>query len=126
MISYKRPYPRVGGGAAIIYTEQNFLVEEAKVPIENGVEACWAIFTPKYKQLPNIKRICVANIYISPGSKYKRESIDHIIDVMFQIKAQFGNEVNFHISGDFNKYPVSDILSANGALKQVVSVATRK
>ena len=126
VISYKRPYPKVGGGAAIIYTEQNFFVEEARVPIENGVEACWAIFTPKYKQLPNIHRICVGSIYISPGSKYKQESIDHIIDVMFQMKAQFGNQVNFHISGDFNKYPVSDILSANGALKQVVSVATRK
>ena len=45
---------------------------------------------------------------------------------MFQVKAQFGNQVNFVISGDFNKYPVSDILSANGSLKQVVSVATRK
>ena len=27
VISYRRPYPRVGGGAAIIYTEQNFNVE---------------------------------------------------------------------------------------------------
>ena len=29
-------------------------------------------------------------------------------------------------SGDFNKYPLTNILSANGALKQVVSVATKK
>ena len=126
VISYRRPYPRTGGGAAIIYTEQNFFVEAADVPIENGVEACWAIFTPKYKQLPNIKKICIGSIYNSPGSKYKKQSVDHIVDVMFQIKAQFGNQVNFVISGDFNKYPVSDILSANGALKQVISVATRK
>ena len=59
-------------------------------------------------------------------SKYKQETIDHITDVVFQMKTQFGNEVNFLISGDFNKYPTSDILSANGALKQIVSVATRK
>ena len=35
---------------------------------------------------------------------------------MFQVKARYGNEVNFFISGDFN----------NGALKQVDSVETRK
>ena len=45
---------------------------------------------------------------------------------MFQIRARYGNQVNFVISGDFNKYPVSDILSANGALQQIVSVLTRK
>ena len=59
-------------------------------------------------------------------SKYKQETVDHLNDVAFQIKAQFGNEVNFLISGDFNKYPTTDILSANGALKQIVSVVTRK
>ena len=52
--------------------------------------------------------------------------MDHIVDVMFQMKARFGNEVNFIISGDFNKHPVGEILSANGALKQVISVPTRK
>jgi hypothetical protein len=126
VISYQRPSPRVGGGAAIIYNEQNFSVEEAETPKEYGVEACWAIFTPKRKDLPNIKRICVGSIYIAPKSKYKQQSVDHIVDVMFLMKARFGNQVNFAISGDFNKYPVSDILSANGAIKQVLSVPTRK
>ena len=126
VISYRRPPPRVGGGAAIIYTEQNFFVEVLDMNVENGVEACWAIFTPKKKELLHIKRICVGSIYIAPKSKYKQESVDHIVDVMFQTKARFGNDVHFIISGDFNKYPVGHILTANGALKQVLSVPTRK
>ena len=45
---------------------------------------------------------------------------------MFLMKSRYGNQVSFVISGDFNKYPVIDILSANGAINQIVSVATRK
>ena len=126
VISYRRPPPRVGGGAAIIYTEQNFTVEAPQAPVEEGVEACWAIFTPRSKDLPNVKRICVGSVYIAPKSRFKQQSVDHIVDVMFQMKARYGNQVNFAISGDFNKYPVCDILSANGSVKQILSVPTRK
>ena len=125
-ISHRRPSPHVGGGAAIIYTEQNFIVEDANIQVENGVEACWAIFTPRNIEYSSTKRICVGSIYIAPKSQYKQESVDHIIEVMFQIKARFGNQINFIISGDFNKYPVTDILAANGAIKQILSVPTRK
>ena len=40
VISYRRPSPQVGGGAAILYTKQNFWVKEANILVENGVEAC--------------------------------------------------------------------------------------
>ena len=125
VISYRRPSPQVGGGAAITYTEENFMVENANIQVEHGVEACWAIFTPRNIEYSSIKRICVGSIYIAPKSQYKQESVDHIIDAMFQVKSRFGNQVNFIISGDFNKYPVTDILSANGAIKQILSVPTR-
>ena len=126
VISYRRPPPRVGGGAAIFYTEKNFFVENAEISVVEGVEACWAIFTPKTKEIPSVKRICIGSIYIAPRSKYKQETIDHVIDVMFQMKAKYGNQVNFMISGDFNKFPFEEIMLANGAMKQVISVATRK
>ena len=61
------------------------------------------------------------SIYIAPRAKHKQESVDHIIDVIFQMKTRLGNEVNFLISRDFNKYPVRNILSENGALKQVIT-----
>ena len=69
---------------------------------------------------------CVGSIYIAPRSHYKQETIDHIIDVMFYMNSKFGNQVNFMITGDFNNVPIADILSANGAMKQVVSEPTRK
>ena len=97
VISYRRPLPRVGGGAAILYTEQNFWVEGANILVENGVEACWTIFTPNNTKYSSIKRICVGSIYIAPLSKFKQESVDHIIDVIFQVKATYGNEVNFFL-----------------------------
>ena len=125
VVSYRRPLPRVGGGAAILYTEQNFWVEGANILVENGVEACWTIFTPNNTKYSSIKRICVGSMYIAPLSKFKQESVDHIIDVIFQVKATYENKVKKNISGDFNKNPVTNILSANGALKQVVSVPTR-
>jgi hypothetical protein len=103
----------VGGGAAFLYTEQNFWVKEANILVENGIEACWAIFTPNNSKYSSIKRICVGNIYIAPLSKFKQESVDHIIDVIFQVTATYGNEFIFFLllfSGDFNKYPVTNIL----------------
>ena len=87
----------MGGGAAILYTEQNFWVEGANILVENGVEACWAIFTPKNTKYSSIKRICVGSIYIAPLSKFKQESVEHIIDVIFQVKATYGNEVIFFL-----------------------------
>ena len=68
VISYRRPPPRIGGGTAILYTEQNFHVEESDVSVEEGVEACWAIFTHKHKEIPGVKRICMGSIYIAPRS----------------------------------------------------------
>ena len=50
VISYRRSPPRTGGGTAIIYNEQNFFVENANVIVEEGVEACWALFTPKTRE----------------------------------------------------------------------------
>ena len=37
----------------------------------------------------------LARIYIAPLSKFKQKSVDHIIDVIFQVKARYGNEESF-------------------------------
>ena len=118
-LSHKGKRRGSGGGAAIIYTENNFHVENANVPLIEGVEAAWAIFTPKHQEIENIKRICVGSIYVSPRSSFKSETIDHIIETIYLIKTRYNNEVNFQISGDFNRLDISDILNANGALKQI-------
>ena len=114
-----------GGGVAIIYTETNFAVEDAEIEPPEGVEAVWTILTPKNKEIETIKKILVGGIYISPRSKFKQETIDHIIESMFYVQSQHDFQVRYIIAGDFNKVDIQDILETNGALKQICSVGTR-
>ena len=82
---------QTGGGTAILYNESNFQVTEADIKPPIGVEAAWAIVTPKVsdKSNLNVKHICVGGIYISPKSKYKEETIEHIIHVIHLISRKF-------------------------------------
>ena len=73
-----------------------------------------------------VKRIAVESYYVSPRSKHKQETIEHIIDTIHVLRAKFDNEIHFLIGGDFNKLNISDILDCYGALKQIISVPTRK
>ena len=118
---------QTGGGTAILYNESNFQVNEADIKPPVGVEAAWAIVTPKIsdKSNLNVKHICVGGIYISPKSKYKEETIEHIIHAIHLMRAKFNNEINFLIAGDFNRVNINEVLMSFGALKQVCTVPTR-
>jgi hypothetical protein len=114
-----------GGGVAIVYNEEHFTVEEAHVEVPEGIEAVWAILTPKDPEIETIKKILVGGIYISPRSQFKQQTVEHIIETMHSIQSQYEDTVRFMIGGDFNKVDIEDILESNGALQQVCSVATR-
>ena len=73
-----------------------------------------------------MKRIAVGGYYVSPRAKNKQEVIEHIIDTIHNLRAQYDNQINFLIGGDFNRLAVDDILDCYGALKQVCSIPTRK
>ena len=92
-----------------------------------GIESCWALFIPKLSQNSalKVKRIAIGSYYIAPRSKYKQETLDHIIDTIHMLRAKYDNEVNFLIGGDFNRTPVTDVLDSYGALNQIISVPTR-
>ena len=115
-----------GGGVAIVYNEENFKVEDPGVKIPEGVEAVWALLTPKSSEIAQVKRILVGGIYISPRSLKKQETIEHIIATMHSVQSRFDDTIRFFISGDFNKVSIEDILESNGSLQQICSVATRK
>ena len=53
-----------GGGVAIVYNEENFIVEDAGLNAPNSIEAVWAILTPRNIDKPNIMKILVGGIYI--------------------------------------------------------------
>ena len=127
-ISYFRRNKSPGGGCAIIFNESRFRAKEADVIVPEGVEGASAIFTPLAESGNNlkVKRIAVGSIYVSPKSKYKAETLEHIIETIHILRAQHDNEINFLCGGDFNKTPVTDVLESYGGLKQIITVPTRK
>ena len=125
-ISYHREGNRVGGGCAIIYNDVRFKVDSLEVEVASGVEAVWALFTPKASTtMSKVKRIAVGSFYVSPRSPHKTATIDHIIETIHLLRSKYDNEVNFLLGGDFNRLDISSILDSYGALKQCVTIPTR-
>ena len=127
-ISYARRNGKTGGGCAIFYNENRFEINKFDVSPPDGVEATWAVFTPTKTDNENYKvnRILVGSIYVSPRSRYKSETITHIIETLHYARSLYDNDIHFLFGGDFNRLDVGDILNSYGALKQFVSTATRK
>ena len=114
-----------GGGAAIIYNEERFEVEELVVRKPESVEAVYAIVTPKQKVNNSIEKILVGAVYIAPRSQFKQEAIENIIETMYYAQSLHEEQLRYFIAGDTNKTNISDILDSNGRLKQICSVPTR-
>ena len=126
--SYRRPRGRTGGCCAVIYNESKFKVEKINVNIEEGIETVWVMMTPRIldHKLQNVKRVCIGSIYIAPRSEFKSETMSHIIQTIHYIRSKYDNQVHFIIGGDVNKVDYSDVIDSYGALKQCVTVGTRK
>ena len=127
-VSYFRKNRAPGGGCAVIYNETRFSVTNLGIAAQEEIECCWALFVPKSQDnnYMKVKRIAVGSYYISPRSRHKQEVIEHIIDTIHLLRAKYDNDVNFLIGGDFNRVDITDILDCYGALKQIISVPTRK
>jgi hypothetical protein len=95
--SYKREKVKAkkqpGGGCAIVYNENRFKATKLDIPIPKGVEACWLILKPLNSN-DLVEHIAIASIYVSQTSKFKTAKIDHIIDTIHLLRAQFDNRVN--------------------------------
>ena len=126
--SYRRPRGKTGGSCSIIYNESRFKVEEVHIQTENGIESVWAMMTPRNldHRLQHIKRVCVCSVYIAPRSKMKVETMNHIIQGIHIIRSRFDNKVSFVVAGDVNRTDYTDVIDSYGALKQCVTVGTRK
>ena len=120
--------PKTGGGAAVIFNKNRFELDDCRVVVPAGIEVAWAVLTPRRldNQLQRVRRICVAAVYIAPGSPFKDEAIDHLIHTIHFIRAKYNNEVHFLLAGDYNRVGVEEILHSYGALKQICDVPTRK
>ena len=127
--SYKREKVKAkkqpGGGCAIVYNENRFKATKLDVFVPRGVEACWLMLKPLNKT-DLVENLVLAAIYVSPTSKFKTATINHIIDTIHLLRAQYDNRVNYLIGGDLNQLKIERILDAYGPLRQVISFATRK
>ena len=94
------------------------------VPI--GVEAVWALVTPKKQSCNKLKYIAVCSVYYrGPKSTKKKELFDHIADTFHFLSAKYGSNIQFIIAGDTNRLNLSPILNLSSNLRQVVKCPTR-
>ena len=97
IISYKRTNKKTskqpGGGCALIYSEERFNVSQLSVLVPKGVEAVWALVQPKNENT-KIKKIAVCSLYVSPSSKFKTKTIDHIVETIHLLRSQHNNEIS--------------------------------
>ena len=96
-----------------MYDKGRFRLIDDDIFVPEGIEAVWGV-------------LAVCAIYVSPKSKVKQETIDHLIETIHLLRSKYDNDVSYFISGDFNRLDINDILDCYGGLAQVVSIPNRK
>ena len=108
VLSYRRPKVKnnrqPGGSCAIIYSENRFTVSGLEVNVPKGVEVVWSLFRPK-SSLSSIQSIIIASIYVSPTSKHKSATIEHIIENIQLFRSKY-KDVKFLLGGDLNNLKI--------------------
>ena len=126
------PNPRnfKGGKPALIINEEKFFIKPLNpepITVPDGVEAVWALLTPKNSKPNNqFSHIAVASIYYrGPKSTKKEELFDHIAQTYHYLMALYGTGLQFIIAGDTNRLNLKPILNLSASFKQVVQTPTR-
>ena len=126
--SHRRPKVKAnkqpGGACALIYNENRFKVTNLDIHVPKGVEACWSVFKPLNKN-DQVKNIAIASVYVSPNSRYKTATINHIIEAIQLLRSQYDNNINYLIGGDLNRLNINRILSSYTPLRQIITEPTR-
>ena len=96
------------------------------IDIPWGVEAVWALITPKKtRSNSKIKRIAVCSTYSKPNSKKKSILLDHINQAFNVINTKYGNDRHFIIAGDMNDQKLDNISNLSNNMRQLVTDYTR-
>ena len=119
-----------GGKPALIINEEKYDIKYLNpdpITVPDGVEAVWALLTPKGAKPNNeFSHIAVASIYYrGPKSTRKDALFDHIAQAYHLLMTKYGTGLHFIIAGDTNRLNLSPILNLSPSLKQVVQVPTR-
>ena len=117
-----------GGNPAILINKRKFIIkricpEPVSVPV--GVEAVWAIISPRNNKNKKFKHIAICSLYYrGPKSTKKQELFDHIGETYHYLSAKYGVNMEFIIAGDTNRLNLSPILNLSPRLVQAVKVPT--
>ena len=118
-----------GGRPAIIVKKDKFFIQDltnTELEIPWGVEAVWALLTPKIvTNASKIKRIVIGSIYSKPQSKKKSVLLDHISSVFNQMSVKYSQGLEWIIGGDTNDLKIEKILQISDHFKQIVTKPTR-
>ena len=119
----------IGGRPALIINNSKFHVKnltQSLIEIPWGVEATWAIISPKHiTSDSSIKRLAVCSLYSKPNSRKKSLLLDHINQAFNLISTKYGSGLHFIIAGDTNDLKLKNILNLSHNMKQLVSDVTR-
>ena len=119
----------MGGRPAIIVNRIKYDIQDltnTQVHIPWGVEAVWAMLTPKnVSHNSKIQKIACCSIYSKPNSKKKSLLLDHISETFNILNKKYGRGLHFIIAGDTNDLKLDSILSLSPNLNQIVKDWTR-
>ena len=119
----------VGGRPALIINSEKYIIKnltQSLIEIPWGVEATWALITPK--KLTNnsmIKHIAVCSFYSKPRSRSKSLLLDHISQAFNIISAKYTEGLHFILAGDSNCLKLDNILNLSPYFRQMVTGVTR-
>ena len=117
-----------GGNPAILVNKQKYFVKRIcpdPVCVPVGVEAVWAMITPRKNTSKKMKYIAVCSLYYrGPKSSKKQELFDHIAETYHYLSAKYGSSLEYIIAGDTNRLNLSPILDLSPRLTQLVKVPT--
>ena len=97
------PYQRKGRGGrpAIIVNHEKYIVDKLDIPCPWGVEMVWALVSIKNATaMSRIQRIMIGSFYSKPGSRKKKQLLDHIAEVYHQTCSRFSDSLHWVICAD--------------------------
>ena len=118
-----------GGRPALVINSQNYNIQDLTntlIQVPWGVEAVWALLTPKNVSNDSmIQNIVLCSLYSKPNSKTKSKLLDHIAETYNFLSSKYQKGCYWVIAGDTNDLKLDSILHLSPTLKSVVKIPTR-
>ena len=118
-----------GGRPALVINKDKYFVRNLTntvVDIPWGVEAMWAVISPKnVSSQSKIKHIVLCSFYSKPDSKKKTLLLNHISQTFHQLGNKYGDGVEWIMCADSNHLNLDSILRLCPEMRQVVTSPTR-